>query len=227
MANLAPAETNPSAAAAMPQVQVPVRLLAGSSDTVTPLAQHAQPIYNGGGAAKQLPVLQGGWHCGFEDTSSFGCDSGPMPRAEQLTLARRYLTGFFELHLRRAQAAWRQAWGPVAEASVSLQSVPGVTVMPSATVLTVRPGDPATLQAQLQNTGRASTALTLLVESPFRRALTVPTPALLAPGAGLTVPVAVRVPVGTQPGDYPLLLSARREDDGARGYAAATVRVLP
>jgi dienelactone hydrolase len=227
VANLAPAETNPSAAAAMPQVQVPVRLLAGSSDTVTPLAQHAQPIYNGGGAAKQLPVLQGGWHCGFEDTSSFGCDSGPMPRAEQLTLARRYLTGFFELHLRRAQAAWRQAWGPVAEASVSLQSVPGVTVMPSATVLTVRPGDPATLQAQLQNTGRASTALTLLVESPFRRALTVPTPALLAPGAGLTVPVAVRVPVGTQPGDYPLLLSARREDDGARGYAAATVRVLP
>ncbi|MGE0000661.1 MAG: alpha/beta hydrolase [Fimbriimonadaceae bacterium] len=225
VANLAPAETNPSAAAAMPLVTVPLRLLAGSNDTVTPLGQHAQPIYNAGGPAKQLPVFQGGWHCGFQDSSSFGCDSGPMPRAEQLTLTRRYLTGFFELHLRGAQAAWRQAWGPVAESNVTTQAAPGASVLPSASLVSCRAGESASLQATLQNTGRAPTALTLLLESPFQRVLTVPTLGVLAVGAGLTVPIAVRVPSGTQSGDYPLLLSVRRKDDGARGYAAVTVRV--
>jgi hypothetical protein len=227
VANLAPAETNPSASAAMPLVRVPVRLIAGSSDTITPLGQHAQPIYDAGGPAKQLPVFQGGWHCGFQDVSSFGCDSGPMPRADQLTLTRRYLTGFFELHLRRDQAAWRQAWGPVTEATVTVQAAPGASVQPSATLVACRAGEAASLQATLQNTGRAPAALTLLADSPFRRVATVATPTLLGVGAGLTVPVAVRVPAGTQPGDYPLLLSVRREDDGARGYAAVTVRVLP
>lgn len=227
VASLAPAETNPSASAAMPSVRVPARLVAGGSDTITPLAQHAEPIFNAGGAPKQLAVAQGGWHCGFQDVSSFGCDSGPMPRAEQLALTRRYLTGFFELHLRRDQAAWRQAWGPAEESSMLVQAVPGAVLSPSPTLASCPPGGVAAFQVEMRNTGRSPTTLTLFADSPFRRGLTLPTPAVVAAGAGLTVPLLVRVPEGTSAGDYPVHLSVRRNDDDARAYAVVTVRVAP
>lgn len=227
VANLAPAETNPSAAAAMASVTVPVRLLAGSADTITPLGQHAQPIYSAGGPPKQLATFQGGWHCGFQDSSSFGCDSGPMPRPEQLALARRYLTGFFELHLQGNRQARGQAWGPVAEPAVAVQASPGAAVTPSPTLVVCRPAQTASLSVNLRNSGRNPTALTLEAEPAFGRLLTVPTPSVLALGASLDVPLALKVPLGTPPGDYPLVLTAIRSADGASAYGTVTLRVLP
>lgn len=227
VANLAPAETNPSASAAMPGVRVPMRLIAGSSDSITPLGQHAQPIYNAGGPAKQLAVAQGGWHCGFQDVSSFGCDSGSMPRPEQLTLTRRYLTGFFELHLRRDQAAWEQAWGAAAEANMLVEAAPGTVVAPTPSVASCRAGGVAAFQVELRNTGRGPTSLDMFAQMPFSRGLTLPTPTVLAVGASVSVPFIVRVPSGTAPGDYAVLLSVRRNDDQARAYAGVTVRVVP
>ncbi len=72
----APAETNPSAAAAAAQVSAPARVYTGSRDCVTPFASHAGPIL----AALTHPDvaridLAGGSHCQFSD-GSFTCSIG-------------------------------------------------------------------------------------------------------------------------------------------------------
>lgn len=105
--NMAAAETNPSAVAAMPGITVPVRLISGSQDGVTPLSQHGQLMYNAAAPPKQLPIIQGGFHCGFVDQNFFGCDSGSISRTLQLSITRRLITEFLHLYLRRDQSAWR------------------------------------------------------------------------------------------------------------------------
>lgn len=121
LANLAAAETNPSATGAMAQVRVPTVLLSGSADTIVPVASNGQTMYANGTAPRLLPVIQGGWHCGFEDVSTFGCDSGPLARETQLALTRRWLTGFFHLYLQERQNVWPAVWGSV------MQDDPAIT----------------------------------------------------------------------------------------------------
>lgn len=78
LATLAPAETNPSAIAAAASLARPALIVAGGSDCVTPLAQHAQPLYGAlAGTCKALVVLQGGSHCQFA-TQSFTCSLGEL-----------------------------------------------------------------------------------------------------------------------------------------------------
>ena len=111
LANMAAAETNPSAIAAIAGVFVPVCLIAGDEDSIVPPSGHTIPMYDNALAPRRLPLLDGGWHCGFLDSSFFGCDSGSLPRATQLALTRGLLTGFFNLYLKNDQAVWRPVWG--------------------------------------------------------------------------------------------------------------------
>ncbi|MCW5936659.1 MAG: hypothetical protein KIT11_05065 [Fimbriimonadaceae bacterium] len=112
LANLAAAETNPSAIAAMASVTAPASLIAGSEDGIVPPSTNGQRMYENGGPPRQLPVVTGGWHCGFQDVSSFGCDTGSLTRPLQLAETRRLLTAFFDLNLKRDQTRWRLVWGP-------------------------------------------------------------------------------------------------------------------
>lgn len=113
LAPMAPAETSPSAIAAMAELEIPALLLAGSEDTITPLAQHAGPIFEAGRWPRLLPVIRGGSHCGFQDRPfPLFCDSGSLAREAQLALTGRILGAFFDLHLKQDRARWREVWGP-------------------------------------------------------------------------------------------------------------------
>ncbi len=85
---LAPAETNPSAIAAAADVLVPTMILAGANDCVTPIADHAGPIY----AALTTPCrafvsINGGGHCYFAE-SNFNCSFGEFTCSPSPTITR-------------------------------------------------------------------------------------------------------------------------------------------
>ena len=100
---LAPAETNPSAIAAAPNVSCNALVFSGSDDTVTPPADNHQPIFDGtNSSCKTFVTLTGGSHCGFIDAGTL-CDfgeplGGSLARADQqqayLTLMSAWLRHF-------------------------------------------------------------------------------------------------------------------------------------
>ena len=112
VANLAAAETRTSAIDAISSVAVPVSLIAGSADSITPVGSHGQLMYNNGNEPKQLPIITGAYHCGFLDSNILFCDSGSISRSQQLAITRHLLTAFFELHLKNDFTAWSSVWGP-------------------------------------------------------------------------------------------------------------------
>jgi dienelactone hydrolase len=105
IAGLAPAETNPSASAAASNVNVPALVLSGSSDAVTPPANHHIPIYEGTASECKIFVdILNGSHCGYADSGSL-CDFGEfgfngLSRAEQQVITHDLLQAFFDFHLK-------------------------------------------------------------------------------------------------------------------------------
>lgn len=85
---LAPAETTPSAIAAAASVNMPTLVFAASADCVTPIAQHALPIYNADAATcKAFVNITGGGHCYFGD-ESLTCSIGEFTCGPDLTISR-------------------------------------------------------------------------------------------------------------------------------------------
>ena len=115
VANLAAAETNPSAKAAAATLTVPVRLIAGDRDGIAGVADHQRPIYAAAPPAKQLRIIKGGFHCGFMDSGSFFCDSGAITRTTQLLLSKRLLTEWFLLYLAGDTTYDEAVWGAPAQ----------------------------------------------------------------------------------------------------------------
>ncbi len=111
VANMAAAETTPSAAEAAARLFVPMRMLAGSQDQIAPVADHQQPIYNQARPPKQLAVLQGGSHCGFSDPGLFCFDQGSMSQDTQLFLTRYWLTVWFDYYLKGDSSLESVVWG--------------------------------------------------------------------------------------------------------------------
>jgi hypothetical protein len=110
---LAPAETDPSAIAAAANVTVPAVIYSGSSDGVTPPADHHVPIYNGlSSDCKTFVSLIGGAHCYFAN-SNFNCDFGEatsssgisISRAEQQTRTFASLDSWFDYKLKGNNAS--------------------------------------------------------------------------------------------------------------------------
>ncbi len=85
---LAPAETNPSAIAQAPNVSVPAIIFSGSSDGVTPPADHHIPIYNGlVSTCKTFVSVIGGGHCYYANTN-FNCDFGETTSSTGIAITR-------------------------------------------------------------------------------------------------------------------------------------------
>ncbi|MBB5873391.1 putative dienelactone hydrolase [Allocatelliglobosispora scoriae] len=114
VANLAAAETNPSAVTAAGTLTKPLMLLSGSADGTAPPASHQRPIYNAKPAPKQLRTITGGFHCGFMDSTSTFCDSGSISRATQLQITRRVLTDWFRFYLAGDTSLNDAVWGTAA-----------------------------------------------------------------------------------------------------------------
>lgn len=194
VANLAAAETNPSATAAAANVPAPIFLIAGSNDGIVPVGSNGQLMYNAALPAKSLPVIGGGWHCGFQDSSSIGCDSGPLARADQLAQTRRLLTRVFNFYLKGEEAQWPWIWGPAmrADPQVATQANPGIAVSPESVTLGSTGSRFAGAIVTVTNTGRAATSFSLLPSSGLRGIVRLRpgrTP-ILAPGASVQIEVS-------------------------------------
>jgi hypothetical protein len=85
---LAPAETNPSAIGVCANISVPALIFSGSSDGVTPPAEHHLPIYQGiGSTCKSFVSITGGAHCYFAN-SNFNCDFGESTSSQGISITR-------------------------------------------------------------------------------------------------------------------------------------------
>ena len=85
---LAPAETNPSAIGVCANISVPALIFSGSSDGVTPPAEHHLPIYQGiASSCKSFVSITGGAHCYFAN-SNFNCDFGESTSSQGITISR-------------------------------------------------------------------------------------------------------------------------------------------
>lgn len=194
LANLAAAETNPSATAAMPNINVPVSLISASSDAIVPVASNGQLMYNGGVSPRILPVIQGGWHCGFEDANGFGCDSGSITRDQQLGETRRLLTSFFNLYLKSDESAAKKVWGSELDtALVQSQRNSGIEITPASQNVTAPVGTQTKFTVSVTNRGTAAASFSVFVEQ--RRWIVITNPqqtAVLAPGQTAVISFRVR-----------------------------------
>lgn len=114
VAALAPAETNPSAAAAALQINQPALILAGGNDCVTPAAQHSRLIYdNLGSTCKYYLSINGASHCQFAN-QNFNCSLGEatcspsaaITRVTQQALVNEYLLPWLDFELKGTCANW-------------------------------------------------------------------------------------------------------------------------
>ncbi len=113
VANLAAAETDPSAISAAESVGVPALLFAGSKDCVTPPTDHQIPIYNAlPSPCKTYISLTGASHCQFAETNflcglgEIGCPSPDLTRQEQHGATLLFLVPWLDYHLAGEVAAW-------------------------------------------------------------------------------------------------------------------------
>lgn len=227
LANMAAAETNPSAIAAIRSVYVPVCLIAGDDDSIVPPASHTIPMYDSAHAPRRLPLLDGGSHCGFLDSNIIGCDAGSLPRDTQLALTRGLLTGFFNLYLKRDQMVWRQVWGPDVHTEPLINNSradPGIVLDPGHIGLRGFGGQTVRAEFLLRNSGSLPSRYTLLAEGNVWPTTPVPPQTVvLGPGESTVVSMAVEIAEGAGGGFDNALFSARSDlDGGTRVYATVT-----
>lgn len=221
LAPMAPAETNPSAIAAMSSVPAPARLICGTQDTIVPTASNGQLMYDAAAGPRQLLSILKAWHCGFVDTApvgGIGCDSGALTRAQQLAIVRRHLTSFFLLHLRGDQTKWPIVWGVAVtpDPSTAVLQDPRARITPAITRLAGLAGQVIDFTLVVTNQSAQATSYTLGLDGglwPYQ--LSTNQTQVLAPGQTEVVHVYGTVPtVSTYPNDR-CIVSARRDLDGA------------
>lgn len=228
VANLAAAQTNPSAIAAMAAITAPVLLVAGSEDSITPPNQHQAPMYNNGSAPRQLALIQGGFHCGFQDSGPrVGCDRGSISRAAQLTITRRLLTAWFLLYLKGDVARWETVWGPglATDPQVTYTIDDGIGLSPKTQSGATPAGQLLNYTMMVTNTDTVATSFALAVQSGWAAGTSVSTIGPLAPGAGASVMVWVTPPVS---GQQTLTLTVTSlADGGTTDWATMTTTSTP
>jgi pimeloyl-ACP methyl ester carboxylesterase len=105
---LAPAETTPSAIEAAQSVDVPVLVISGDADGVTPPNDHHLPIYDNTASECKafVSILEGG-HCGYADDGTI-CDLGEflfdgMSREEQQSITHTLLLYWLGYYLKNQE----------------------------------------------------------------------------------------------------------------------------
>ena len=233
LANLAAAETNPSAITAMLAVHVPVSLISGTQDSIVPLASNGQLMYQNARAPRLLPKILGGYHCGFVDNPAFGglgCDSGSIPAATQLAITRRLLTTFFNFYLKGDQSLWSQVWGPgmTYDPQVLTSYDPGSLFAPFGQRKSGLGGTTLQFSFTLFNTGTLPSSFSLFCEQNNWPVTVLPAQtAVLSPGQSTAIQVLVDIPLHPPLGVDSPVISARTDLDGlTRSFARLRARKL-
>ena len=223
VANLAAAETNPSAQGAMASVTVPVRVIAGSEDTIVSAAS-TRLIHDAAPGPRQFALIAGGSHCGFLDAPIIFCDSGSITREEQLRLTRGLLAEFFLAHLGRDPLQAESAWLGAAPEGVSIERDARATVVISQPSVTGTGGSPIANTVTVTNTGSVPTAFRLSVQPGAGVQVSFATgeTEVIAPGAWAAVPCIVSVPPAG-PATRTAQVRATRTLDGVVAAAELTV----
>ena len=113
VATLSAADTRPSAVSAAGRVQVPMLLLAGSEDRITPVDEHQRPIFEAAAGPAQLRTIEGGGHCGYLDRADLlglVCGRASLPDEEQRALGLVALTAWLRAQLLGNPTAAEPAW---------------------------------------------------------------------------------------------------------------------
>ena len=138
---LAPAETDPEATLAAPNITVPALIFSGTADGVTPAAEHHTPIYNGlASSCKNFVNIVGGGHCYYAQ-SNFNCDFGEstsspdisIERAEQQQLTYTILDPWLDFILNNNC----EAYTTFQTALSSTSGTTGVTTCPSVAAVSI------------------------------------------------------------------------------------------
>ncbi|MBL8964662.1 MAG: hypothetical protein KF787_10280 [Phycisphaeraceae bacterium] len=230
LAPLAAADTNPSSKTAALSVPCPSMYIDGSQDTIVPPGPNGQVMYANTPAPKRRALILGGFHCGFTDSQTFGCDTGSMPRSEQLSIVRRLLTEFFSLHLRQDQTLWNAVWGPALDDDPRLSTLaqPYATVGPDAPAITGPAGQTVQTTLTVTNTATVPAAYALLAEgSAWPIAFDPPVTPSIPPGQSAVIALAVSIPALDEPALASFLISARSQSDLAtRAWTTLAVNAL-
>ena len=227
VANLAAADTNPSAIDAAGLLAVPVCLITGSEDTIVPPQNHGQLMYNAAPPPRQLPLIVGGYHCGFIDSNSIFCDSGSISRAAQLAITRRLLTGWFNLYLKSDQTVWPLVWGePVlADPAVSTTLDSGIVLTSSPDAFVGVRGSELTGTLTIHNAGQRASRYSAFVEDNQWPVAIMPNQtSLLGPGQAETVNLSLTVPAdAASVFDQPLVSVRCGADEATRAFVRLRV----
>lgn len=224
LATMAAAETNPSAAGAALSIQVPARFIVGSQDAiVAPSTTHNQ--YANSDAPRQFATIAGGSHCGFIDSAIIACDSGALPRADQLARTRALLLEFFGTQLRGDAARFAAVWGSGAQAAgVTIERDARMTASLSHASIKGVVGEPVLVTVTATNTGPDATAFRArlaagALEITFDPAET----AVLGAGQSATISASVRARTA---GSVQATLDVVRARDGAGTSLALTANFI-
>lgn len=121
VANLAAADTNPSAIAACDSVTAPALLFSGSLDCVTPPAQHQAPMWSALASPLKLrATITGATHCQFNansGTCNLGelfCSGATIGAAQQQAKVLELLRPFLAFTLKGDGFAWTALAGKLA-----------------------------------------------------------------------------------------------------------------
>jgi archaellum component FlaF (FlaF/FlaG flagellin family) len=184
-------------------------------------------MYNAANAPKILPIIQGGWHCGFQDANGFGCDNGTITRNEQLAETRRLLTTFFNLYLKADETNWKQVWGAELQSSlVQAQANSGIEITPTDQYVTAPVGVNTSFSVNVTNRGTTTTSFRIFSEQ--RRWIVVTNPqntAVLSPNQSATVNFTVRRLWKNPPNLNKIFISVRNNSDNlTRNFANVNLR---
>jgi pimeloyl-ACP methyl ester carboxylesterase len=98
VATLAAARTRPSALPAVGGLGVPSLFVVGTHDRIV-RPEVTRELHDAVPARAEWVAIEGGYHCGFCDSTAFGgmgCDSGEVTREEQLARTATLLGDWFE-----------------------------------------------------------------------------------------------------------------------------------
>ena len=179
--------------------------------------------YNNCDAPRQFVSIAGGSHCGFIDSAIIACDSGTLPRPDQLAKTRSLLLDWFDAHLRLQSSAFTAVWGvgtPIAGTTTTRDARTTLTL--GASTLSGAAGtEPLETTITITNIGPDSTAFILRASSsPFEASFVPATIAELAAGQSATATVCVASSVA---GNASVVIDVVRGRDAAGTSAVLAV----
>jgi predicted dienelactone hydrolase len=208
--------TIPPSSEVVDDLRVPLLMLTGSQDLITPIPTRARPVYDAAPQPKGFFTLDGGNHMQFTDVRLASIAANTMPHDEQRAISRHFLTAAFRLYVSDDDSVWPLLWDPIAGEvdNVLPERASGIEWTADAPTAALVGGQTVEFAATVTNTAPNPQGFDLFVDSESWPAEIVPV-TLASMATGESAPVVVRVTVPSSGAETETLrLSARSRRDG-------------